>query len=38
MGMEQIKIELIDHMGKFVPKGKVLKPVTCFEPDLEQFL
>lgn len=27
-----------DNTGKFVPKGKVLKPVTCFEPDLEQFL
>jgi hypothetical protein len=24
--------------GKFVPRGKVLKPVTYFEPNLEQFL
>ena len=24
-----------DNAGKFVPKGKVLKPVTYFEPELE---
>jgi hypothetical protein len=27
-----------DNTGKFVPMGKVLKPVTYFEPNLEQFL
>ena len=27
-----------DNTGKRVPKGKVLKPVTYFEPNLEQFL
>jgi hypothetical protein len=27
-----------DNAGKFVPMGKVLKPVTYFEPNLEQFL
>ena len=27
-----------DNSGKFVPKGKVLKPSTYFEPELEQFL